>query len=42
MYNNLKRLNVLYPYDVEDWVKNVRIKLLEEVIYFLKKIKKII
>lgn len=42
MYNNLEKARVPYPYDVEDWFRNVRIKPLEEVLTFLKNIKKVI
>lgn len=42
MYNNLERLRVPYPYDVEEWTKNVRMKPIEEMMNFLKRIKKII
>lgn len=42
LYRNLERAKVPYPYDIEEWARNLRIRPLEEVVEFLKKIKSVI
>lgn len=41
-YGRLERLKVPYSYDVEEWTARLRIRPLEEMVNFLKKIKKIV
>ncbi|CAL1681334.1 unnamed protein product [Lasius platythorax] len=42
LYRMLEKLEITYPYNIDDWLKNVRIKPLKAVWTFLNKIGKII